>query len=167
MRACVLIAAPSLLARRLADGLSGRFPLMCCIDSRRAEALIATAHFQAIVVADGFLPAALDATNAPVIAVGADVDVADVATRLVAAVEQHRSLDREAGAELLVLTRLDYDSYIELVRFRETRRYLLGLMHRHRGSVTDAARGAGIVRESLHRLLRRHGVDADMFRDNA
>jgi hypothetical protein len=31
--------------------------------------------------------------------------------------------------------------------------------------VTDAAKAAGMVRESLHRLIRRHHLDADTFRD--
>ena len=46
-----------------------------------------------------------------------------------------------------------------------TRRYLLAVLSRHGGRVTDAARGAHMKRESLHRLLRRHHVIADDFRE--
>lgn len=45
------------------------------------------------------------------------------------------------------------------------RRYLLALLGRHSGSVTDAARGAKLKRESLHRLMRRYQVHADELRD--
>jgi len=58
-----------------------------------------------------------------------------------------------------------YDEYVELTRYASTRRYLLALLSRHGGSVTDAARGAHMKRESLHRLLRRHHVSADDFRE--
>ena len=60
---------------------------------------------------------------------------------------------------------LSYDEYIELARYATTRRYLISLLRRHRGSVTDAARGAKMKRESLHRLLRRHHLIADDFRE--
>ncbi len=60
---------------------------------------------------------------------------------------------------------LGYDEYIELARYATTRRYLIALLHRHHGSVTEAARGADMKRESLHRLMRRHHLIADDFRE--
>ena len=50
---------------------------------------------------------------------------------------------------------------IDTLRVRE---YLLGLMRSHAGNVSEAARAAAIERESLHRLLRRHDLDAELFR---
>lgn len=42
--------------------------------------------------------------------------------------------------------------------------YLPALMRHHAGNVTRAARAAGLERESLHRLLRRHRLTAVQFR---
>lgn len=42
--------------------------------------------------------------------------------------------------------------------------YLIALLRLHRGNVTRAAVAAGLERESLHRLLRRHQIRADRFR---
>ena len=58
-----------------------------------------------------------------------------------------------------------YEDYIELARYAATRRYLMALLSHHGGSVTDAARGAKMKRESLHRLLRRHDLIAEDFRE--
>jgi transcriptional regulator of acetoin/glycerol metabolism len=44
------------------------------------------------------------------------------------------------------------------------REYLTSLMRRVQGNVTRAAEEAGLERESLHRLLRRHGLEAARFR---
>lgn len=63
------------------------------------------------------------------------------------------------------VTALLYEDYSELARYGVTRRYLIALLLRHNGSVTDAARGADMKRESLHRLLRRHHLNADDFRE--
>ena len=45
-----------------------------------------------------------------------------------------------------------------------TRDYLAALMREFEGNVTRAAERAAIERESLHRLLRRHGVRSDDFK---
>lgn len=42
--------------------------------------------------------------------------------------------------------------------------YLIALLRLHQGNVTKAAMAAGLERESLHRLLRRHQLRADRFR---
>jgi DNA-binding NtrC family response regulator len=44
------------------------------------------------------------------------------------------------------------------------REYFVALLRRLGGNVTRAASEAGIERETLHRLLRKHGVDAGKFR---
>jgi transcriptional regulator of acetoin/glycerol metabolism len=46
----------------------------------------------------------------------------------------------------------------------EGRAYLVELLRRTGGNVTQAATEADVERETLHRLLRRHGVDAGRFR---
>lgn len=44
------------------------------------------------------------------------------------------------------------------------REYLLQLLRRTNGNVTHAATEAGMERESMHRLLKRHGIDPSRFR---
>ncbi len=44
------------------------------------------------------------------------------------------------------------------------KRYLEGLMAHFQGQVAEAAAHAGVERESFYRLLRKHGVDAAVFR---
>ena len=156
-----------MLNRRLTDALGARYTVLTCIDRERAEVLIAIACFQAIVIADGFIavPDAL-ADGVPLISVGPNADPVKVRDEVMAAVDARKATERKEAGGHIPLTSLEYDEYIELVRFRATRRYLLGLMHRYHGSVTDGARCAGMVRESMHRLLRRHDVEAERFRDD-
>jgi DNA-binding NtrC family response regulator len=45
-----------------------------------------------------------------------------------------------------------------------TRSYLEKLLTRHRGNVSLAARHSGIKRQSLQKIIRRHGVDPERFR---
>ncbi len=54
---------------------------------------------------------------------------------------------------------------MERVHDRAARDYLIDLLRRHRGNVTHAAEEAGVERETLHRLLKKHGVEAAGFRD--
>ena len=42
--------------------------------------------------------------------------------------------------------------------------YLAALLRAHTGNVTKAALAAGLERESLHRLMRRSGIDARSYR---
>ena len=44
------------------------------------------------------------------------------------------------------------------------RNYLLQLMDRAQGSVSAAARMAGVDRTNFRRLLHRHGIDSSRFR---
>ena len=60
--------------------------------------------------------------------------------------------------------RMNYRDALEWGRARTTRQYLHALMRAHAGNVTQAAKHAGIERESLHRLLRKAELDAAGYR---
>jgi len=59
---------------------------------------------------------------------------------------------------------LTYRDMLEAARERATRDYLIAVMKDVGGNVTQAAERAGIERESMHRLLKRHGVRSDDFK---
>ena len=59
---------------------------------------------------------------------------------------------------------LPYREMLERVRERATRDYLVTVMRDVAGNVTQAADRAGIERESMHRLLKKHGVRSDDFK---
>ncbi|HEX9049548.1 MAG TPA: sigma-54 dependent transcriptional regulator [Anaeromyxobacter sp.] len=62
------------------------------------------------------------------------------------------------------LASLPYRDAIAGARDRVTRDYLVALMKAFAGNVTHAAERAGMERESLHRLLRRHGLRSEDFK---
>jgi DNA-binding NtrC family response regulator len=62
---------------------------------------------------------------------------------------------------------LGYHEFVELSRERATREYLAALMKEFGGNVTRAAERAGVERESLHRLLKRHGIRSEDFKPRA
>jgi DNA-binding NtrC family response regulator len=64
-------------------------------------------------------------------------------------------------------TTLGYHEFVELSRDRATREYLAALMKEFGGNVTRAAERAGVERESLHRLLKRHGIRSEDFKPRA
>ena len=61
-------------------------------------------------------------------------------------------------------SRLTYREVVDLARDRASREYLIALMRELGGNVTEAARRAGMERESLHRLLKRYGVRSEDFK---
>jgi DNA-binding NtrC family response regulator len=61
-------------------------------------------------------------------------------------------------------THLSYREVVDLARDRASREYLIALMRELAGNVTEAARRAGMERESLHRLLKRYGVRSEDFK---
>jgi len=63
------------------------------------------------------------------------------------------------------LAALPYKDAVAGARDRVTREYLVALMTEFGGNVTRAAERAGVERESLHRLLRKHGLRSDDFKD--
>ncbi len=69
------------------------------------------------------------------------------------------------GAAGRPVTDMTYREVVDMARDEATRRYLEALLTKHRGNVTSAAAQAGIERESIHRLLRRHDVRAESYRE--
>jgi DNA-binding NtrC family response regulator len=63
------------------------------------------------------------------------------------------------------LASLTYHEACELGKERAARQYLVALLRLCRGNVTQASERAGVERESLHRLLRRHEIDPAAFRE--
>jgi len=68
---------------------------------------------------------------------------------------------RPPGARIEALT---YREMLDLAKDRATRDYLVALMKDVAGNVTQAAERAGVERESMHRLLKRHGIRSDDFK---
>jgi two-component system response regulator AtoC len=68
------------------------------------------------------------------------------------------------GAPAAPLASLPYRDALAEGRDRLTRDYLVALMSEFGGNVTRAAERAGMERESLHRLLRKHGLRSDDFK---
>ncbi len=160
MKAPVLVVADATHARAIRTALADAYSLTITDDVAHGRALASTGAFLA-VIAVGVEDGAID--GAATVKAGTD------ATRIRAVV-----LDAAAGlaVQQRALSRRDdvgavpYDDYIELARYAATRRYLMALLTRHGGSVTNAARGAKMKRESMHRLLRRHHLIAEDFRDH-
>ncbi len=65
------------------------------------------------------------------------------------------------------LTSLSYREAMAGARDRVAREYLVALLAEFGGNVTRAAGRAGVERESLHRLLRRHRLRSDDFKPAA
>ncbi len=68
------------------------------------------------------------------------------------------------AAPAAALAALPYRDAIAEARDRVSRDYLVALMKEFGGNVTRAAERAGMERESLHRLLRKHGLRSDDFK---
>ena len=96
-------------------------------------------------------------------------DVGLVVTR---ALERHcerasaaNTVATAAPASEQELAVLSYREALASARDRGSRDYLSALLKAFGGNVSRAAERAGLERESLHRLLRRHGIHAGIFRD--
>ena len=63
-----------------------------------------------------------------------------------------------------MLTAMAYREALEVVRERFSREYFSALLEETGGNVTRAAERAGMERESLHRLMKRHGVRSEDFK---
>ena len=67
-------------------------------------------------------------------------------------------------APAAALAALPYKDAVAGARDRVTREYLVALLTEFGGNVTRAAERAGVERESLHRLLRKHGLRSEDFK---
>jgi hypothetical protein len=166
MRPCVLVAVPDGSHSWAATALRGPCEVTTSSDPRQARAVLATGCFQAVVTTDGFLEATMvQGYGISIVLLGEDLDAGTLLSLVDRAIADRRRREREHAAAMPELALLTHRSFTELARYRATRQYLLTLVQVHQGSVTEAARAAGLERESLHRLLRRYNVHADDFRD--
>ena len=62
------------------------------------------------------------------------------------------------------LAAMPYREVVEQAQDRVSREYLVALLSEFHGNVTRAAARAGLERESLHRLLKKHGLRSDDFK---
>jgi DNA-binding NtrC family response regulator len=150
----ILVLAPAAASKTIQAALGTTAAITATDDLQRARALAATGGFVAIFAVE---PLAASVRGAIV------VDIRD-APAIVKIFETAIGQSHDARGDDEVSS-LVYEEYSELARYGVTRRYLIALLQRHNGSVTDAARGADMKRESLHRLLRRHHLNADDFRE--
>ena len=167
MTPSVLLVASSDGPQALAALLAKEFAVLVCSDTSRARRLALTGWFEAVVCTADLaekLKLADDEGPAMVIA-RSGTHSADLVVRIADAVRLERRREANRARDVVDLAALRYDDFLELVRRRATRQYLLALVTAHAGSVTEAARAADVKRESLHRLLRRHDVSAEDFRD--
>jgi DNA-binding NtrC family response regulator len=100
-------------------------------------------------------------------------DPDDVSLVVSRALERHReraAARAEASGSTSLssedLATLSYREALASARDRGSREYLAALLKAFGGNVSRAAERAGLERESLHRLLRRHGIQAGAFRDS-
>lgn len=159
MKPPVLVIATPLVARVIRPALAEQFSVTVIDDIARARALAATEAFLAVVACaplSAQLPGALELELAG--------DPTALISRVRAEIAKRNAADR-ARARNDEVGAIPYDELVELARYAVVRRYLASLLTRHRGSVTDAAREARMKRESLHRLLRRHHLLAEDFRN--
>ena len=150
----ILVLAPSAASKAIQGALGPKAAITATDDLQRARALVATGGFVVILAVEPLASSvrgaiAVDPGDATVIAKAVETAIG----------QSHDSRSDDPVSALL------YEEFSELARYGVTRRYLIALLRRYNGSVTDAARGADMKRESLHRLLRRHHLNADDFRE--
>jgi DNA-binding NtrC family response regulator len=95
-------------------------------------------------------------------------DVSLVVTRALARHRERAGTRAAAVGQLSPqeLAALSYREALASSRDRGSREYLIALLTSFGGNVSRAAERAGLERESLHRLLRRYGIQAGAFRDS-
>jgi transcriptional regulator of acetoin/glycerol metabolism len=158
VKAPVLVVADAAAGRSIRAALEADFDVTVTDSVTHARALRSTGAFLAVFAT----PAS--SNELEVIELDASADPKAIAATARTAVA-NAMISQYAAARTDGVGGLHHDQYVELARYAMMRRYLLALLARHNGSVTDAARGASLKRESLHRLMRRYHVTADDFRD--
>jgi len=105
--------------------------------------------------------------RAAAVAEGELVELGDLPSGLAgeadAAARTAVGLDALWGDEVAAGT-LGYREALERSQGHASALYLTALIAHHRGNVSRAAEQAGLARESLHRLLRRHGIEPGRYR---
>jgi DNA-binding NtrC family response regulator len=144
-------------------GLDG-FQLIEVIKRRwpETEVVMMTAHASIPAAVEAMRMGAYDYVQKP-------FDPDDVSLVVARALERRREHDApppptRTEAESPDLASLSYREALAVARDRGSRDYLLALLRAFNGNVSRAAARAGLERESLHRLLRRHGISAEPFR---
>jgi DNA-binding NtrC family response regulator len=158
MKAPVLVVADAASARAIRSALPD-VDVTVTDSVTRARALASTGAYLAMFATRAFVadvPGAIEIDSS--LAPTELATTTQAALVRAAAAQDVDARNDEVGA-------LTYDEYYKLARYALTRRYLLALLGRYNGSVTDAAKGASMKRESLHRLIRRYHVNADDFRE--
>jgi len=75
------------------------------------------------------------------------------------------SLSKRKGAtERTTLTTMSWSDCSRRHERKLAHRYFTALLEDTKGNVSEAATRAGIARESLHRVLRRHHIDPGVYR---
>ncbi len=94
--------------------------------------------------------------RAVAVASGAQIEWADLPASVID--------PNEASAGVLDVSNLPYREAVEAAKNRFAEEYLTALLRDCEGNVTRAANRAGIERESLHRLLKRAGIQSDTYK---
>jgi DNA-binding NtrC family response regulator len=152
-------------------GVDG-FELAQIVKSRwpTTEVVLMTAHATVSAAVEAMRQGAYDYIEKP-------FDPDDVSLVVARALERRR--ERAAAARAVAvesaagsrtppprdLAELSYREALAAARDRGSRDYLTALLTAFNGNVSRAAAKAGLERESLHRLLRRHGIRAEEFRE--
>ena len=71
-----------------------------------------------------------------------------------------RESNRSTSSSVSVLAEISREEALD----NADRSYLSALLEKHGGNISQAARHAGLSRQGMHKLLSRHGLDADQFR---
>lgn len=164
-------AAQALLSTSTFDLLltDVRMPGLTGVDLLRWVKQHSPATEVVIMTAFGSVPAAVEAIREGAYDyVTKPFDPDDIALVLARALDDHRRRAQHpvAAPDAAELTQLSYREAVERGRERSAREYLAALLREFNGNVTHAAARAGIERESLHRLLRRYGLQSDDFKSD-
>lgn len=164
-------AAQALLSTSTFDLLltDVRMPGLTGVDLLRWVKQHSPATEVVIMTAFGSVPAAVEAIREGAYDyVTKPFDPDDIALVLARALDDRRRRAQHpvAAPDAAELTQLSYREAVERGRERSAREYLAALLREFNGNVTHAAARAGIERESLHRLLRRYGLQSDDFKSD-
>ena len=174
-RASVLVVEDEEITPELcACLLAGACEVTIATDGRRALSLLGTRDFDVVLVGKCAplrevhrLLEHASKLGVGVVLTGEAATVKELSTRAELGGPQADAKGTREGARRLPFEPLATPSYREALdraRERASHDYLTALMREEEGNVTHAAQRAGLERESLHRLLRRHGIRSEDFK---